>query len=83
MMAFANSTWFTPEHKTEYKPFMPLGQVRAMFDEGTKVCMAIGGWGDTEGFSLGTKTDQSRKAYALNVAETVEKLGFDCVGMYS
>jgi chitinase len=32
---FVSGSWYTP--------FMPLDQVRALFDEGTKVCMAIGG----------------------------------------
>jgi len=58
---------------------MNLAAVRAMFDEGTKVCMAIGGWGDTDGFSVGAATDVSRKLFAKNVATTVERLGYDCV----
>lgn len=44
------------------------------------MCMAIGGWGDDEGFGTGAATDESRKTFAKNVAETVEKLGYDCVG---
>ena len=54
---------------------MPLDQIRALFDEGTKVCMAIGGWGDTAGFSAGAATEESRKTYAKNVADTVQRLG--------
>jgi chitinase len=59
---------------------MPLDQIRALFDRGTKVCMAIGGWGDTSGFSVGAVNEESRKRYAKNVAEAVDRLGYDCVG---
>jgi chitinase len=72
--SFVSGSWYTP--------FMPLDQVRAMFDEGTKVCMAIGGWGDTAGFGVGSASEQSRKTYAANVAATMERLGYDCVGAY-
>jgi chitinase len=63
-----------------YTPFMPLEQVKALFDKGTKVCMAIGGWGDTLGFGIAAATEQSRKTYATNVAQAVTTLGYDCVG---
>ena len=76
--AFATSTTFNSG--TSYTPFMPLDQVRAMFDDGAKVCMAIGGWGDTSGFSTAAKTEQSRKTYAQNVATALDNLGYDCVG---
>ncbi|CAH0022290.1 unnamed protein product [Clonostachys rhizophaga] len=62
-----------------YTPFMPLDQVRALFDAGTKVCMAIGGWGDTAGFSTGSASEQSRQTYAANIAATLDRLGYDCV----
>lgn len=58
---------------------MPLDQVRALFDAGTKVCMAIGGWGDTAGFSTGSASEQSRQTYAANIAATLDRLGYDCV----
>ena len=58
---------------------MPLDQVRAMFDDGVKVCMAIGGWGDTTGYSAACKADDTRKTYAQNVATALTTLGYDCV----
>ncbi|KAI6779226.1 uncharacterized protein J7T54_007753 [Emericellopsis cladophorae] len=75
--AFAQSTIFNSG--TWYTPFMPLDQVRALFDDGTKVCMAIGGWSDTSGFSAGAATEQTRKTYAQNVATIMDNLGYDCV----
>lgn len=59
---------------------MPLDEVRAMFDEGTKVCMAIGGWGDTDGFSKGAKNCTTQTLYAKSIAATLDRLGYDCVG---
>ncbi|KJZ77053.1 hypothetical protein HIM_03374 [Hirsutella minnesotensis 3608] len=75
--AFAPSTTFN--WGSSYTPFKPLSEVRAMFDSETKVCMAIGGWGDTSGFSAGVSSEDSRKRYAKNVAEAVNRLGYDCV----
>ncbi|TWU71462.1 hypothetical protein ED733_002405 [Metarhizium rileyi] len=77
MTAFAPSTAFNWD--SSYQPFMPLDQIRALFERGTKVCMAIGGWGDTSGFSAGAVDEESRKRYAKNVAEAVDRLGYDCV----
>lgn len=76
--AFAPSTTFNSG--SSYQPFMPLDQVRALFDKGTKVCMAIGGWGDTSGFSTGAATETTRKTYAKNVATALTTLGYDCIG---
>ncbi|OAA75445.1 chitinase 18-11 [Akanthomyces lecanii RCEF 1005] len=75
--AFAPSTTFN--WGSSYTPFMPLDDIRKLFDEGTKVCMAIGGWGDTSGFSTGAVSDESRKRYAKNVADALTALGYDCV----
>ena len=75
--AFAPSTTFNSG--SAYTPFMPLDQVRALFDPNTKVCMAIGGWGDTAGFSQGAVSDQTRKTYAKNVASALDTLGYDCI----
>ncbi|KAI1450657.1 glycoside hydrolase family 18 protein [Annulohypoxylon stygium] len=79
IMAFANSSLFAPETAGTYEPFMSTNAVRAMFDNGTKVGIAIGGWGDTAGFSAGAKTETSRTTYAKNVANMIENLGFDFV----
>ena len=78
--AFAQSSLFTTDPGGQYAPFMDLASVRALFDPGTKVCMAVGGWGDTDGFSAGAATEASRKLFAKNVAATVARLGYDCVG---
>ncbi|KAI0847860.1 carbohydrate-binding module family 18 protein [Daldinia vernicosa] len=79
IMAFANSSLFVTEMAGAYEPFMPLDKVRAMFDDGTQVGIAIGGWGDTAGFSKGAVSEESRSMFAKNVAAMVETHGFDFV----
>lgn len=79
IQAFANSSLFTTDPVGQFTPFLPLTDVRAMFDNGTKVCMAIGGWGDTEGFRVGLASEESRSLYAKNIATTLDNLGYDCV----
>lgn len=80
-MSFANSSLFaTPNMTVEYKPFMEISKVRAMFDNGTQIGVALGGWGDTDGFGAGAKTETSRKQYAQNIAIMSQKLGLDFIG---
>jgi chitinase len=79
IMAFANSSLFTTEPAGNYTPFEPVEMMRSRFDEGTKIMIAIGGWGDTAGFSAGVATETSRELYAKNVAEMLDTLGFDGV----
>ncbi len=78
--AFAGTTVFTSSTPGFYAPFIDTATLRTFFDPGTKICMAIGGWGDTAGFSVGQQTDASRKQYAKNIATTLNQLGYDCVG---
>ncbi|TQN65046.1 Chitinase 1, partial [Colletotrichum shisoi] len=77
--AFANSSLFVSEPAGEYKPFKTVNEIRALFDNGTKVCMAIGGWADTDGFSRGASTNANRNRFAHNVVDSAVKLGYDCV----
>lgn len=79
--AFANSSLFASEPAGTYAPFKDLTSIRQMFDNGTKVCMAIGGWGDAEGFRAGLATNESRALYASNIATTLDTLGYDCIDM--
>ncbi len=41
--------------------------------------IALGGWGDTAGFSAGAATETSRALYANNVANMLDTMGFDGV----
>ena len=83
IMAFANSSNFVNDPPRDYIPFKPVLDVRSMFSPETKVLIAIGGWGDTKGFSEGAATPASRELFAKNVAKMLDTHGFDGVGMIS
>lgn len=57
--------------------------MRKRFSPDTKLMVAIGGWGDTAGFSEGAKDEASRTRYAKNVASMLDAHGFDGVGKIS
>ncbi|CZT12653.1 related to class V chitinase [Rhynchosporium graminicola] len=80
IMAFANSSLFVSP-AGNYTPFEPVSKMRSRFDEGTKILIALGGWGDTDGFSAGAATEESRADFAKNVANMVNSLGFDGADM--
>lgn len=83
MMTFANSSLYITEPAGKYVPFQPLKQVRALFDHDVKLCLTLGGWGDNAGFDEALKTDRSRERFARNVASELDRLGYDCVGMWN
>lgn len=76
-LAFLNLKLFNDENATTYPLFTTVEEVRTKFAPNTKVLVAIGGWGDTEGFEVAAKTEGSRGRWAKGVAKMVEKLGAD------
>lgn len=80
-MGFAATKLFNSDSAPSFKPFEDVETMRKRFSPDTKVMIAIGGWGDTEGFSDGAKDDASRERFAKNVASMLEDNGFDGVGM--
>ncbi|SPQ25933.1 8ba48589-7f9f-4f13-ba52-7581dfda5134 [Thermothielavioides terrestris] len=68
---------FNEPGRTEWPLFTSVDDVRAKFPKGTKVMVAIGGWGDTAGFSAAALTDETRKTFAENVANMVTTTGAD------
>ena len=59
--------------------FTTVDEVRAKFSKDTKVLVAIGGWGDTLGFSAAALNDETRQTFAKNVASMVAATGADGV----
>jgi len=57
--------------------FDTVENVRGKFTKGTKVMVAIGGWGDTQGFEQAARTEESRQVFAGNVLKMVEDTGAD------
>ena len=68
---------FNHPDRHEWPLFMTVEEARAKFPEETKIMVAIGGWGNDEGFRKAAKTDASRTAWAENVGRMVESTGAD------
>jgi GH18 family chitinase len=64
---------------SEWPLFLTVDETRPKFRPGTKIMVAIGGWGDTEGFAEAAATDASRKRFAKNVASMVAATNADGV----
>ena len=73
------SDLFNEPGRTDWPLFMTVDEVRAKFPEQTKLMVAIGGWGDTLGFSAAALNDETRKRFAENVASMVAATGADGV----
>ncbi|KAI5857422.1 glycoside hydrolase family 18 protein [Durotheca rogersii] len=59
--------------------FMSVSEARSKFRAGTKIMVAIGGWGDTAGFEAAARTEDSRAKFARSVASMVHDTGADGV----
>lgn len=60
------------EQPDDYPMFTSVSDVRARVPQHTKVMVAIGGWGDTQGFEEAAKTYFSRKRWTRQVAAMVK-----------
>lgn len=78
-IAFMSPGVFNDPGRVEWPLFTNLEEVRAKFLVDTNIMVAIGGWGDTIGFSVAALTDESRKTFAENVASMVRTTGADGV----
>ncbi|RYP02831.1 hypothetical protein DL765_010676 [Monosporascus sp. GIB2] len=56
---------------------MAVNETRAQLAPGTNIMVAIGGWGDTAGFSLAAATEEGRQRWARNVATMLRDTGAD------
>ncbi|KAI9374420.1 glycoside hydrolase superfamily [Aspergillus egyptiacus] len=78
-LAFMQSSMFNRHNATDWPLFTTVDEVRRQFPTETAVMVAIGGWGDTQGFSAGAATEESRKLFAQNVKAMVDQTGADGV----
>lgn len=76
-LAFMRSSTFNAHNASEWPLFTTVEEVRPKFPNGTAVMVAIGGWGDTQGFSEAAATESSRRLFAQNVKAMVEQTGAD------
>ncbi|KAI1333914.1 glycoside hydrolase family 18 protein [Xylariaceae sp. FL0016] len=78
-MAFMSSGIFNQARKSDWPLFMSVEEARSRFQPGTKIMVAIGGWGDTTGFDTAARSSESRTLFARNVAAMVQATGADGV----
>ncbi|CEL08198.1 hypothetical protein ASPCAL11349 [Aspergillus calidoustus] len=78
-LAFMRSDLFNRQNVTEWPLFTAVDNVRAKFSPRTKIMVAIGGWGDTEGFSAAAASEESRGLFARNVRDMLKDTGADGV----
>ncbi|KAI0188163.1 glycoside hydrolase family 18 protein [Xylaria flabelliformis] len=79
-LAFMNSNTFNRDEDSSSWPiFMSVEEARSEFEPGTKIMVAIGGWGDTSGFDTAARTEENRNRFARNVANMVRDTGADGV----
>ncbi|CAO2649548.1 Nn.00g069330.m01.CDS01 [Neocucurbitaria sp. VM-36] len=78
-LAFMRSEIFNDAGRTQWPLFTTIEEVRPKFAAGTVIQVAIGGWGDTEGFSNASKTKESRLLFAGNVKAMLDATGADGV----
>ncbi|KAK4142848.1 glycoside hydrolase [Dichotomopilus funicola] len=76
-IAFMSPGFFNEPGRTDWPLFTTVTDVRSKFPKGTKVQVAIGGWGDTAGFSAAALNDTTRRTFAENVASMVAATGAD------
>jgi GH18 family chitinase len=70
---------FNQRRPSEWPLFTTVSETRARFAKGTKIMVAIGGWGNTDGFSEAAKSDESRELFARNVQKMIDETGADGV----
>ena len=76
-IAFVLSEAFNQVEPMNWLLFTSVNDVPSKLAPGTNVMIAIGEWGDTDGFDVAAATEDSRKLFALNVAKMVEATGAD------
>lgn len=68
---------FNQEEPSSFPLFTTVEKVRSQFSRGTAIMVAIGGWGDTEGFEVAAATEGGRRLFAKNLKRMVEVTGAD------
>lgn len=80
VLAFMRSDVFNSnETSLEFPLFTTVEKVRQKFHPGTKVMVAIGGWGDSLGFEEANRDESSRQKWCENVKKMLQLTGADGV----
>jgi GH18 family chitinase len=75
------SSTFNEANPSAFPLFTTVDKVRSQFAEGTAIMIAIGGWGDTAGFSKAAETESNRKLFAKNIKTMVDYTGADGISI--
>jgi len=79
-----HSSHFNVPDQTEFSlDWTTVPTIRAKLPPSTKIMVAIGGWGDTEGFSVAAKTKESQGVFAENVRRMLDITGADGIDIAS
>ena len=71
------SETFNDPDRDDWPLFMTVEEVKARFPKQTKIMVAIGGWGNEDGFRQAAKSQEARKIWADGVRRMVESTGAD------
>jgi GH18 family chitinase len=82
-LAFMKSSLFIGRRPSTWDLFTSVEDVRAKFPKNNKVAVlvAIGGWGDTNGFSAACASQMGRRAFAENVKAMLDFTGADGIDL--
>ncbi|OTA87164.1 glycoside hydrolase family 18 protein [Hypoxylon sp. CO27-5] len=79
-LAFMKPSLFNrPEGNSTWPLFMTVDEARSKFVPGTKIMVAIGGWGDSADFVPAARTVEGQVRFARNIAAMVRDTGADGV----
>ena len=76
-LAFMRPDVFNQPDPISWPMFTTVEKARAKFAPSTAIMVAIGGWGDVEGFEVAARTRRSRELFARNVKKMVDGTGAD------
>ncbi|KAL6713633.1 hypothetical protein ACLMJK_009098 [Lecanora helva] len=78
-LAFMRPAVFNEAEPSSFPLFTTVERVRLQFPPEAVIMVAVGGWGDTEGFEVAAATEESRKLFAANVKRMIDVTGADGV----
>lgn len=82
-LAFMGSSLFNEAKPSAWPLFTTVDAVRPKFPSETSIMVAIGGWGDTDGFSKAAISEASRTIFATNIKAMIEDTGADGISQAS
>ncbi|KAL5454043.1 hypothetical protein PMIN06_005146 [Paraphaeosphaeria minitans] len=78
-MAFMRSEIFNEPDRDNWPIFTSVEETREKFAKDTKIMIAIGGWGNEDGFREAARSEYDRRQWAEGVRKMVEKTDADGV----